>query len=58
MGRACSIHVSKAECTEGFVGMDVVYGTDSSDYGQEPVAGSCEHSDEPLGSMKCWESLE
>jgi hypothetical protein len=23
-----------------------------------PVEGSCEHSDEPSGSLKCWELLE
>jgi len=22
---------------------------------RDKVAGSCEHSDEPSGSMKCWE---
>jgi hypothetical protein len=31
---------------------------DSSDLGQEPVEGSCEHDNEPSGSTKCWEILE
>jgi hypothetical protein len=26
--------------------------------GEGPVKGSCEHSNEPLGSIKCWEVLE
>jgi hypothetical protein len=28
------------------------------DLAQGPVEGSCEHGNEPLGSMKCWEILE
>jgi hypothetical protein len=34
------------------------YGLDLSGSGQVPVEGSCEHSNEPLGSIKCWEILE
>jgi hypothetical protein len=26
--------------------------------GQTPMKGSCEHCNEPLGSIKCWEILE
>jgi hypothetical protein len=26
--------------------------------GQGPVEGSCEHGNEPSGSIKCWEILE
>jgi hypothetical protein len=33
-------------------------GLDSSGSGQGPVAGSCEHSNEPLGSIKFCEILE
>jgi hypothetical protein len=33
-------------------------GLESSGSGQGPVAGSCEHSNEPLGSIKCGECLE
>jgi hypothetical protein len=28
------------------------YGIDSSSHGHEPVAGSCEHGNEPSGSIK------
>jgi hypothetical protein len=31
---------------------------DASDSGQGPVAGSCEHGNEPLGSIKGGEFLE
>jgi hypothetical protein len=31
-------------------------GRSGSGYG--PVEGSCEHGDEPSGSIKCWEVLE
>jgi hypothetical protein len=34
------------------------YGLDGSGSGQGPVEGSCEHGNEPLGSIKCWEVLE
>jgi hypothetical protein len=34
------------------------YGLDQSGLGQRPVEGSCEHGDEPSGSLKCWEVLE
>jgi hypothetical protein len=30
----------------------------SSDSGFVPVMGSCEHGEEPSGSMKCWNILE
>jgi hypothetical protein len=33
-------------------------GLDSSGSGQRPVEGSCEHGNEPSGSIKCWEILE
>jgi hypothetical protein len=33
-------------------------GLDRSASGQEPVEGSCEHSDEPSGSLKLWEVPE
>jgi hypothetical protein len=34
-------------------------GVDWVDLAQEgPVEGSCEHGDEPSGSIKCWEVLE
>jgi hypothetical protein len=29
-----------------------------SGWGQGPVEGSCEHGNEPSGSIKCWEVLE
>jgi hypothetical protein len=32
------------------------YGLNSSDSGQGPVVGSCEHGNEALCSSKCWES--
>jgi hypothetical protein len=28
------------------------------DLAQGPVEASCEHGNEPLGSIKCWEVLE
>jgi hypothetical protein len=31
---------------------------DRSRSGEGPVEGSCEHGNEPLGSIKCWEVLE
>jgi hypothetical protein len=33
-------------------------GLDQSGLEYRPVEGYCEHSDEPLGSIKCWEVLE
>jgi hypothetical protein len=33
-------------------------GLDGYGSGLGPVKGSCEHSIEPLGSVKCWEVLE
>jgi hypothetical protein len=33
------------------------YELDSSRSGQGPVEGSYEHSKEPSGSIKCWETL-
>jgi hypothetical protein len=35
-------------------------GTDWIDLAQDrgPMEGSCEHGDEPSGSIKCWEVLE
>jgi hypothetical protein len=33
-------------------------GLDSSDLGQGPVVGSCEHGDEPLCSINCREFLD
>jgi len=33
-------------------------GLDASGSGQEPEAGSCEHGNEPLGSMKGGEFLD
>jgi hypothetical protein len=32
--------------------------TDSSGSGYGPVEGSCEHNNEPSGSIKCWKILE
>jgi hypothetical protein len=32
-------------------------GLDSSGLGQGPVAGSCEHGNEPSDPIKCWNSL-
>jgi hypothetical protein len=34
------------------------YGLDSSGSGWIPVVGSCEHGNEPLGSVKYWEIIE
>jgi hypothetical protein len=34
------------------------YGLDRCGSGQGPVEGSCEHGDEPSGSINCWEVLE
>jgi hypothetical protein len=34
------------------------YGLDSSGSGQEPVEGSCEHGNEPAGSITFWKILE
>jgi hypothetical protein len=34
------------------------YGLDRSGYGEGPVQGSCEHGNEPLGSIKCGEVVE
>jgi hypothetical protein len=34
------------------------YGLDRAGLGYGPVEGSCEHGNEPLGSIKCWEVLE
>jgi hypothetical protein len=34
------------------------YGMDRSGSGKGPVEGSCEHGNEPLGSIKRWEVLE
>jgi hypothetical protein len=33
-------------------------GMDWIDLAQGPVEGSCEHGDEPSGSLKCWEVPE
>jgi hypothetical protein len=33
-------------------------GLDRSGSGLGPVEGSCEHGNEPSGSIKCWEVLE
>jgi hypothetical protein len=33
-------------------------GLDLADSGQGQVESSCEHGNEPSGSMKCWESIE
>jgi hypothetical protein len=33
-------------------------GTDWIDLAQGLVEGSCEHGNEPSGSIKCWEVLE
>jgi hypothetical protein len=33
-------------------------GLDLSGSGKGPVEGSCEHSNEPSDSIKCWEVLE
>jgi hypothetical protein len=37
--------------------MDMRFGTWNV-RGWEPVKGSCEHGNEPSGSIKCWEGLE
>jgi hypothetical protein len=34
------------------------YGLTLSGIGQGPVEGSCEHGNEPMGSIKYWEILE
>jgi hypothetical protein len=34
------------------------YGLDRSGSGQRPMEDSCEHGNEPSGSIKCWEVLE
>jgi hypothetical protein len=34
------------------------YGVDSSGSGQGPVVSSCEHGNEPSGSIKYWEIIE
>jgi hypothetical protein len=34
------------------------YGLDSSDSGEGPMEGSCEHDKELSGSIKFWEILE
>jgi hypothetical protein len=36
----------------------ILEGQDPSGSEQRPVEGSCEHCNEPSGSMKCWEVLE
>jgi hypothetical protein len=36
----------------------VRYGLVSSGSGYGPVAGSCEHENEPSGSINCWEVVE
>jgi hypothetical protein len=33
-------------------------GLDRTGSGWGPVEGSCEHGDEPSGSLKCWKILE
>jgi hypothetical protein len=33
-------------------------GLNSFGLGYGPVGGSCEHGNEPSGSIKCWEILE
>jgi hypothetical protein len=33
------------------------HGLDSSGSGHGAVEGSCEHGNEPSGSIKCWETL-
>jgi hypothetical protein len=38
----------------GWGGMDLI----DVDQDREPVAGSCEHGNEPSGSIKRWEILE
>jgi hypothetical protein len=35
--------------------LDILFG---KTYSSGPVEGSCEHGNEPLGSIKCWETLE
>jgi hypothetical protein len=35
-----------------------LYGLDWSGAGLGPVEGTCEHGNEPSGSIKCWEILE
>jgi hypothetical protein len=34
---------------------DWIFGVSGS--GQRPVAGSCEHGNKPLGSIKCWKFM-
>jgi hypothetical protein len=34
------------------------YGLDKYGSGQGPVEGSCEHGDQPSGSIKCWKVLQ
>jgi hypothetical protein len=34
------------------------YGLDGTGAGLGPVEGSCEHDNEPLGSIKYWEVFE
>jgi hypothetical protein len=36
----------------------IACGLDPSGSGQGPMAGSCEHSNELSGSIKCWEVRE
>jgi hypothetical protein len=36
----------------------VWYGLDRSGSEKDPVEGSCEHGNEPSGSIKYWEVLE
>jgi hypothetical protein len=38
--------------------MDWIGGAEDRDRGQGQVVGSCEHGDEPLGSIKCREFLD
>jgi hypothetical protein len=40
------------------IGWDGMERMDRSDSGQGPVEGSCEHGNEPAGSIKCCEVLE
>jgi hypothetical protein len=41
-----------------FSGETCKYAMDRSGSGWGPVEGSCEHGNEPSGSIKCWEVLE
>jgi hypothetical protein len=51
MGGACSMHGRDEEWMQNLVGKSKVK-RPSSDSGQGLVAGSCEHGNEPSGSIK------